>query len=80
MNTIIAAALIIGGGDLIHQLIFLLVVGICLGLLYYLVTVAPFINEMFKKILGFIIILVGVLILINVLLGMVGHPLITTRD
>ena len=80
MNTIISTAILVGGGDLIHDLIFLLVVGICLGLLYYLVTVAPFINDMFKKILCFIVILVGVLILINVLLGMVGHPLVTMHD
>lgn len=71
------AAVVIGGGDLVHQLLFLVIVGIVLGIIYWLVTIAPFIPEVFKKVLGWLIMLFGALILINVLLGMVGHPIVT---
>lgn len=67
----------VGGGDLIHGLLFLIIIGIVLGIIYYVVTIAPFIPELFKKVIGWIIILVGALILINWLLSLIGHPLIT---
>ena len=72
-----ATAIISSGnsGDIIHQLLFLVIIGIVLGIIWYLVSIAPFLNELFKKIIGYVIILVGAIILINFLLGIVGHPL-----
>jgi hypothetical protein len=80
MSTILSAVIVAGehGGDIVHQLLFVLVVGVCLGLFYYLVNAAPFIPDIFKKVLCWIIILVGVLFLVNVLLGLVGHPFIAS--
>lgn len=74
MNSIILAA--IDGTFAIKQLLVLIVVGIILGLLHYLVGLAPFIPAIFKTILQWLIILVGVLVLINFLLALIGHPLI----
>jgi hypothetical protein len=73
-----AAVVIAGGsGGLIHSLLVLIIVGVVLGLFYYLVTIAPFIPAAFKQILTWLIILFGVLILVNVLLGLIGHPFIS---
>jgi len=81
MNKLLAAVLFTssgggGGGDIIHSLLYLVIIGIVLGIIYYLVTVAPFLPDIFKKILGWLIIACGALILINFLLGLVGHPII----
>jgi hypothetical protein len=77
MHNLLAAFVYAGNGnDMIHSLLFLIVVGIVLGIIYYLVTIAPFLPAIFKQVLGWLIILFGALILINVLLGLVGHPLI----
>jgi hypothetical protein len=78
MNLLLADTAIISsdsGGDLVHQLIFLIVIGIVLGIIYWCVQNAPFMNAMFKQILGYVIIVVGVIVLINFLLGIAGHPL-----
>lgn len=76
---LIAETLVVSGGSsgLIHSLLVLIIVGVVLGLLYYLVTIAPFIPAVFKNILIWLIVLFGVLILINVLLGLIGHPLVS---
>jgi hypothetical protein len=66
----------IDGNSLIHGLIFLLIAGVVLGILYWLIQSAPFLNALFKQVLGWLVILFGALILINVLLGLVGHPLV----
>ncbi len=71
----IFADAVLGGGDFIHALLFLVIVGIVLGIIYWLIQNAPFINAMFKQVLGWLVILFGALILINVLLSLVGHPL-----
>lgn len=78
MNIILATLVVAGGsgGDLIHGLLYLLVIGIVLGLFYYLITIAPFIPAVFKQVLCWVIILIGVLLLVNFLLGLVGHPFI----
>lgn len=75
MNFLMLAA--VSGGDAIKQLLYVLVVGIVLGILWYLVGIAPFVPDLFKKVLQWLIILVGALFLINVLLSLIGHPLIT---
>lgn len=63
------------GGDLIHGLLYLIIIGVVLGIIYWLVNAAPFIPELFKKVIGYVVIVIGALILINFLLGLVGHPL-----
>jgi uncharacterized membrane protein YjjP (DUF1212 family) len=76
----IQAAVVVSGGsgnDAIHSLLYLVIVGIVLGILYYLVTIAPFLPDLFKKVLGWLIILFGAIFLINVLLGFTGHPIFT---
>ena len=78
MNPFLADTAIISSGnsgDLIHQLLFLIVIGIVLGIIYWCVQQAPFMNDLFKKVLGYVIIVVGVIVLINFLLGIVGHPI-----
>ena len=77
-NLMLADAIVFAGGGngLIHMLLFLIVVGIVLGIIYYLVNAAPFLPVLFKQVLGWLIIAVGALILINCLLGMVGHPIV----
>ena len=76
MNTLLSVVVFAGGGDLIHALLFLVIIGIVLGIIYYLVTIAPFLPAIFKQVLGWLIILVGAIILINFLLSLVGHPII----
>lgn len=75
--TLLLAEASLSGGNLIHSLLFLLVVGIVLGIFWWLVQQAPFLNTLFKQVLGYLIILVGALIIINFLLGLTGHPLVT---
>jgi hypothetical protein len=78
MNQILADTAIISSGnsgDIVHELLYLVVIGIVLGIIYYLVTVAPFLPDLFKKVLGWVIIVVGAIVLINFLLGITGHPL-----
>ncbi len=67
----------LSGDNLIHSLLFLLVVGIVLGIVWWLIQKAPFLNALFKQVLGYIIILIGALVIINFLLSLVGHPLVT---
>lgn len=60
--------------SLIHSLIWLVVVGLIVWLLYWaLNTINP--PEPFKKVGTVIIVLVTVIVLINILLGLVGRPL-----
>lgn len=66
-----------GSTGLIGALVFLLIVGICLGILWWLIGTAPFLNVMFKTVLQWLVIAVGCLIVINTLLGITGHALVT---
>ena len=66
-------------GNLISTLIFLLVAGICLGMLWWLIGTAPFLNAMFKTVLQWLVIFFGALLLINCLLTLAGHPIVTFR-
>jgi hypothetical protein len=80
MNKILADAVVISNGNgAIHALIYLVIFGVCLGLVYYLVSIAPFIPAVFKQVLLWLIIGFGVLVLINFLLGLVGHPIVVIR-
>jgi hypothetical protein len=82
MNNMLATVVIAGssgssnGVDFIHSLLVLVIIGIVLGIIYYLVNAAPFIPALFKQVLGWLIILVGALVLINVLLSIIGYPLV----
>jgi hypothetical protein len=78
MNTLLSTIVFAGGGgngggDLIHTLLFLVIIGIVLGIIYYLVQIAPFLPAIFKQVLGWLIILFGAIILINCLLGLAGY-------
>jgi len=64
------------GSGAIRVLAYLVVVGVVLGLCFYLVKIAPFIPAMFKQILLWLIVVCGVLFLINFILGLFGHSLI----
>lgn len=72
MNTIAAAS----GNAAINGLIYLLVIGVILGLLLFLVSKSP-IPEPFKSVLTWILYVVGVIFLVNWLLGWIGHSFIT---
>jgi hypothetical protein len=66
---------VVSGGGLIQGLIFLVVVGIILGIILWLVDKAPFIPALFKQIITWIVYVVAAIILINFLLGLTGHPI-----
>lgn len=65
----------ISGDSLIHMVIVLVVVGLVLWLLSYLVS-AVGLPEPFAKVAKVIILVIGVLFLINLLLSLIGHPII----
>ena len=58
--------------EMLFDLMILVGVGIILGIAWYLVGAAPFINDMFKKVLQYAILVVGGLILIYLILGWIG--------
>jgi len=57
---------------ILWNLFVLLGIGVILGIAYYLIGAAPFINDMFKKILQYAVIFVGAVILIYLILGWIG--------
>jgi hypothetical protein len=65
----------VGGGGIIRSLLFLIVVGIILGVILWLVDAAPFIPAIFKEVIKWVIYVTAAVILINFLLSIVGHPL-----
>lgn len=67
----------LSGDNLIHALLFMLVVGIVLGIIWWLIQQAPFLNALFKQVLSYIVLFIGALVVINFLLSLVGHPLVT---
>lgn len=77
MTPILAASgMHLTGDDLIHGVLWLLFAGIVLGIIWAIIQKAPFLNDLFKQVLSWIIYLVGALILINFFLTLMGHPLI----
>lgn len=66
---------LITGTSLINGLIYLLVIGIVLWLLVWLVGRSP-LPDPFKTVITFVLYAVGVILLINWLLGLVGHGFI----
>lgn len=76
MNSILSEIMVAGDhSDIIHGILFLVVVGIVLGIIIWLVGIAPFIPAIFKQIITWLCYGAGALILINFLLGIVGHPI-----
>lgn len=73
LSTFIVAG---SSGGLINALVFLLVVGIVLGILWYIIGIAPFLPAVFKQVLQWLVILFGALIVINCLMGLMGHALV----
>lgn len=63
---------------LVEMVIYLVVVGGILWLLLWLISYVG-LPEPFAKVAKIIVMVIGVLILINVLLGFAGHPVFTMR-
>jgi len=78
VTALIASAVNLSIEKLVELVIYLAIVG---GILWLLLWLIDYIGlpEPFSKVAKIIIMVVGVLILINVLLGFAGHPIITLR-
>jgi hypothetical protein len=72
MNAIIAA---ISGDQIVRTLIYLVCVGVVFWLLWWLLQYCQ-VPEPFNKVGRIILALAAVVFLINLLLGLAGHPLI----
>lgn len=70
-----AAVVNIGMDSLISTVIYLIVIGFIFGILLFLVNRAPFIPAEWKVFVVYFIYFVGAIFLINLLLGLAGHPL-----
>lgn len=57
----------------------LIVYLVVLGIIAYLVNLAPFIQQTFKTFIVYVLILIGAIILISFVLGLVGSPTINLR-
>lgn len=64
---------------LVELVIYLIVLGLIVGLLLFLVAKAPFIPAEWKTWINYVIYFVCVLLLINFLLSFVGYPLFTLK-
>jgi hypothetical protein len=73
------AAVSMSMGGLVDLVVYLIIIGVVFGLLWFLVDKAPFIPEPFKTWIKYVILFVGVLFLINWLLGIAGHPIFILR-
>lgn len=68
-----------GGSGFVHQLLMILIIGICVGIVYAMgwwFLKRPPIPPMALTIWNGLFILVGGIIIINFLLGLAGHPFI----
>lgn len=68
----------LSGDSVIHSLLYIIVIGIVFYLLFWLIGYVG-LPEPFNKVARVILGVAAVIILINVLLSMVGHPLFTWR-
>jgi hypothetical protein len=73
------AAVGISMSSLVDTVIYLLIIGIVVGILIFLVNRAPFIPAEWKQIIVYIIYFICAIAVINLLLGMTGHPLVEFR-
>lgn len=74
MNTALLA--VIQGSDMINTLVWIVVVGCVFGLLWWLIQYVG-LPEPFAKIARVILAIFAVLLLINVLLSLAGHPIVS---
>ncbi len=65
----------ISGNSLVNAIVYLLIMGIVFGILLWIVKISP-IPDPFKKVVVWVIYLVGALFLINWLLGFTGNSFI----
>ena len=63
------------GSQLLHALVYLIVVGLIFWLLWWIIGYAK-VPEPFNKVLRVVLALVAVIFLINWLLGLIGEPFI----
>lgn len=75
MNTMFLA---IDGSQLIGTLIWLIIIGVIFGILWWLISYCA-LPAPFDKVCRIILALFAAILVINVLLGLVGHPLIDWR-
>lgn len=73
------AAIAISLSGLVELVIWMIVLGLIVGLLLFLVAKAPFIPAEWKQWINYVIYFVCVLILINFLLSFAGMPLFSVR-
>ena len=66
---------LISGDAVIQSLIYVIIVGVCFGLLWWLLSYIA-LPAPFDKVARVILTIAAVIILIGVLLGMAGHPLV----
>ena len=66
---------IISGEAVIQSLLYVIIVGVCFGLLWWLVSYIA-LPAPFDKVARVILAVAAVIILIGVLLGMAGHPVV----
>lgn len=59
---------------MIHSLLYLIVIGVIFGLLWWLIAYCS-LPSPFDKVARVVLAVAAVIILINILLGMVGHPI-----
>jgi len=76
MLAMLSTFIISNGSGAIRVLVYLIVAGVVLGLVFYLVKTARFIPAAFKQIVLWLIVVCGILFLINFTLGLFGHSLI----
>lgn len=64
----------LSGDAVIHSLLYLIVIGVIFGLLWWLISYCG-LPQPFDKVARVVLAVAAVIILINILLGMVGHPI-----
>lgn len=69
----------ISGESVIQTLIYLIVVGLCFWLLWWLLAYCA-VPEPFNKVARVILAVAAVIFLINILLGLAGHPIINWKQ
>jgi hypothetical protein len=79
VTTPVLAVVSMSMSGLVDLVVYLIIIGVVFGLLWFLVDRAPFIPEPFKTWIKYVILFVGVLFLINWLLGIAGRPIFTLR-
>jgi hypothetical protein len=63
------------GSGLVNLVVYLIIVAVIIGILLFLVDKAPFIPGEAKAIIKYVIYFVAAIAIINLLLGLAGHPI-----